>query len=149
MKTLNAGYDELSFISNIFYSIKDSVIFFINYLEFQLLYFIACILLFFFLKNKNQNFVNSFICFAIILFNLIFSYNLTTPLLSLIFTLFLLFFNNYKKILLNIHERKLTKFIILFCFIPFLFSFGTNNNLISHGFYILIFIFKNSQFIVF
>jgi hypothetical protein len=131
--TLDAGHKVADNLMNILLGFFTACKFLIFNLHLEKIFLFIYLFLIFYLKNNN--YLIKAIFYMIILFSFFFFDKLTTPLfLLLLLIIFLILkfrifsINSITKI-----KIKLLIFIIIF---PFLFSLGTNNNIISHTFFL-------------
>jgi hypothetical protein len=131
--SLNAGYEITDNFINTLLSLFTALKFFIFNLHSEKIFLFIFYLIIF--KFKNRNHLISLTCLMIILFSFFFFNKLTTPLL-LLFLLINFLIIKFRFFLITSITKKKIKLLIFIIIVPFLFSIGTNNNIISHTFFL-------------
>ena len=131
--TLDAGYKVTDNFTNILLGFFTAFKFLIFNLHLEKIFLFIYFFLIFYLKNKN--YLIRAILYMIILFSFFLFDKLTTP-LFLLFLLINFLILKFKFFSITLITKRKIKLIIFIIIIPFLFSLGTNNNIISHTFFL-------------
>jgi hypothetical protein len=131
--TLDAGYKVADKPMNILLDGFKAFKFLIFNLHPEKIFLFIYLFLIFYLNNNNYSFKAIF--YMIILFSFFFFDKLTTPLFSLLL-LIIFFILKFRTFSINSITKKKIKLLIFIIIVPFLFSIGTNNNIISHTFFL-------------
>ena len=131
--TLDAGHKVTDNLINILLGFFTSFKFLIFNLHLEKIFLFIYLFLIFYLKNNN--YLIKVIFYMIILFSFLFFDKLTTPLFSLLLLIIFLILK-FRIFSINSTTKKKIKLLIFIIIVPFLFSLGTNNNIISHTFFL-------------
>jgi hypothetical protein len=131
--TIDAGHKVADNLMNILLAVFTAFKFLIFNLHLEKIFLFIYFFLIFYLKNKN--YLIKAILYMVILFSFLFFDKLTTPLfLLLILIIFLIL--KFRIFSISSVTKKKIKLLIFIIIVPFLFSLGTNNNIISHTFFL-------------
>jgi hypothetical protein len=131
--TLDAGHKVIDNFINILLGFFTAFKFLIFNLHLEKIFLFIYLFLIFYLKNKN--YLIKAILYMIILFSFLFFDKLTTP-LFLLFLLIIFLILKLKFFSITSTFKKKIKLLTFIIIVPFLFSLGTNNNIISHTFFL-------------